>query len=160
MTQLITLTLAHVRGVKIEHTRVIWNGLARWYAQLSMCELIASNDNCVCECIIPCWVFIWGSKVNCIQCDPRLSGPRLSRPSIIRNSWRSENTLPPMRKRRGQWYFVSVVTSLVMSYGLQRGPDNWGCTVHMTLVLSNHKRNLNLPIVLQWWYPPILTAIL
>ena len=34
--------------------------------------------------------------------QPRLSGPRLSGPSIIRTSWRPENALLRMRIRRGQ----------------------------------------------------------
>ena len=41
--------------------------------------------------------------------QPRLSGPRLSGPSIIRTSWRPDFTLPRMRRRRGQRYFVGVV---------------------------------------------------
>ena len=34
--------------------------------------------------------------------QPRLSGPRLSGPLIIRTSWRPENTLPRMRRRHSQ----------------------------------------------------------
>ena len=52
--------------------------------------------------------------------QPRLSGPRLSGPSIIRTSWRPEYTLPLMRIRRGQWSIVGVVTDWVMNYGLCR----------------------------------------
>ena len=60
------------------------------------------------DLLTPCFVF---SKVmqsdevdilTAVTVQPRLSGPRLSGPSIIRTSWRLENTLPRMRRRRGQ----------------------------------------------------------
>ena len=58
-------------------------------------------------------------KVNvAYTVQPRLSGPHLSRLSIIQTNWRP---LPHMHRRRGQWSFVGVVTSWVMTiYGLCR----------------------------------------
>ena len=58
------------------------------------------------------------NKMTTVQ--PRLSGPHLSGPSIIQTSWRPENTLPRMCRRRGQWSFVGVVTGWTLSYGLCR----------------------------------------
>ena len=52
--------------------------------------------------------------------QPQLSGPHLSRSSVIQTSWRPEYTLPHMHRRCERWSFVCVVTSWVMRCGLCR----------------------------------------
>ena len=63
-----------------------------------------------------CFIQLWSPATV----QPQLSRPHLSGPSIIQTSWKPENTLPCMCRRRDQWSFVGVVTGWVMSYGLCR----------------------------------------
>ena len=78
---------------------------------------------------IKAWFVVLGAlstngRIKRSTVQHRLSGPCLSGTSIVRTSWRPENTLPCMHKRHGQWSFVGVVTGWVMSYGLYFG-QNW-----------------------------------
>jgi hypothetical protein len=60
-------------------------------------------------------VYLYTSTCICMY-----SETSIARTSFIRNrtSWRPENTLPRMRRRRDRWSFVGVVTGRAMSYGL------------------------------------------
>ena len=70
--------------------------------------------------------------------QPRLSGPCLSRTSIIRTSQRPTNTLPRMYRRRDRWSFVGVVADWAMSYGLYRLvlAKNWLIKVLFSTLLA------------------------
>ena len=85
----------------------------RW---LGIIERHMGNKSTICSA--------WGSKhmveAKGSTVQHRLSRPCLSGTSIIRISWRPENTSSRMHRRCDRWSFVGVVTGRAMSCGLYR----------------------------------------
>ena len=91
------------------------NPLAKNWPQYALIVLHRLQESCIFAHARQPYLLIGPCTVQ-----PQLSGPRLTGPLNIRTSWRPENILPRMCRRRGQWSFLGVVAVWAMSYRLCR----------------------------------------